>query len=352
MHTRIRRILRPSVRAPLALLALSACAGGSETPVAPPTAISPVAQSYLDQVIALMQRYSINRRTIDWSAFRARVLEEAGTAQSVSETFPAIRQALSLLGDGHSSYIPLRGQVLVAPSRTCSAPTVLKRPALARIGYVRVRKFAGTPAEATTYAQQLQDSIRIADRDDLFGWIVDLRGNSGGNMYPMIAGIGPIVGDGVLGYFLDADSTWSTFSYREGVSAFNDEPLHQVSAVYHLRRPNPRVAVLTDGWVASSGEAVAVAFRGRADTRFFGTPTCGLSTGNASYWLPDTARLVITVSALVDRDRRRYGDVIVPDEQFADPDEAVVRAANWLTYASAATSRDSRPRASVPPPTR
>jgi carboxyl-terminal processing protease len=49
-----------------------------------------------------------------------------------------------------------------------------------------------------------------------------------------------------------------------------------VKAPYKLVVPSPRVAVLTDTGVASSGEAIA--FRGRPNTRSFGTPTCGLST--------------------------------------------------------------------------
>jgi len=32
------------------------------------------------------------------------------------------------------------------------------------------------------------------------GWIIDLRGNSGGNMYPMLAGLSSLLGEGVLGY--------------------------------------------------------------------------------------------------------------------------------------------------------
>lgn len=317
-------------------LALTACAASDPSPVEPgPTAISPVAAAYLEEFVALLQRYSVKRFSIDWKAFRADVLAAAGPAQSTSETVPGIRRALALLGDGHSVYIPTRGTPVGAPTKTCDAP-LATRPATSNVGYVRVRQFAGSPAQATLYAQQLHDSIRVADRDGIAGWIVDLRGNSGGNVYPMIAGIGPIIGDGVLGYFLDADNVFTPFSYSEGVSSYADEQMHQVSAVYHLKRPNPRVAVLTDGWVASSGEAIAVAFRGRPNTRSFGTATCGLSTGNATYFLSDASRVVVTVSTMADRTRRAYGDIIVPDEVIANSGDAIARAISWLTYADQA----------------
>ena len=33
----------------------------------------------------------------------------------------------------------------------------------------------------------------------------DLRGNIGGNMWPMIAGVGPILGDGIIGWIVYYD---------------------------------------------------------------------------------------------------------------------------------------------------
>ena len=314
-------------------LAFVACSSPEPPVTAPlPTTISPVAAAYLEEVTTLLQRHSVNRRTIDWTAFRADIIAAAGPAQSIADTGPGIRRALALLGDGHSIYIPLRGAPISVPTRTCNAPSVRLVGVTSGIGYVRVRQFAGSGAEATLYPQQLQDNNRLADRDGLVGWIVDLRGNSGGNMYPMLAGIGPILGEGVAGYFLDADSLTTSFSYRAGISAYAETPLHQVSSVYQLKTPNPRVAVLTDGWVASSGEAMAVAFRGRPHTRSFGTATCGLSTGNATYFLSDTSRLVITTSTMADRTRRGYGDAITPDEVIANPDDAVTRAFQWLIF--------------------
>jgi carboxyl-terminal processing protease len=319
----------------LAGAALSACAAPESTVAEPvPSTISPAAAAYLEEVATLLQRHSVRRRSIDWTAFRAEMIAAAGPAQSIDATHPGVRRALELLGDGHSVYVPMRGTPISVPTRRCDAPTVGRVLIPPGIGYLRVRSFSGTPAAATLYAQQLQDSIRAADRDGLLGWIVDLRGNSGGNMYPMLAGVGAILGEGVHGYFVDADGVEVPFSYRAGVSFYDNVPLHELSSVYRLRQPPARIAVLTDGWVASSGEAMAVAFRGRAQTRSFGTPTCGLSTGTSTWFLSDTSRLIITSAIMVDRTRRAYGDVIVPDETIADPNEVVTRAIQWLLLSS------------------
>lgn len=71
---------------------------------------------------------------------------------------------------------------------------------------------------------------------------------------------------------------------------------------------SPRVAVLT----AISGEAVAIAFRGRADTRSFGTPTCGLSTSNHTDRLSDGGNLYLTASVMADRSFPMRSSMILP----------------------------------------
>src|SRR5687768_10437707 len=71
------------------------------------------------------------------------------------------------------------------------------------------------------------------------------------------------------------------WEYHGGVSSAGGIPISTVSPAYTLRRSAPRVAVLSDNGIASSGEATLIAFRLRPNTRSFGQATCGLSTSNA-----------------------------------------------------------------------
>ena len=100
--------------------------------------------------------------------------------------------------------------------------------------------------------------------------------------------------------------------------------------MYVLMTRAPRVAVLTDALVASSGEAVAVSFRGRPNTRSFGGATCGLSTANSGFRLSDGATLQLTTALMADRNRAAYGVPIVPDETVSSDGEVVQRAIAWL----------------------
>ncbi len=80
---------------------------------------------------------------------------------------------------------------------------------------------------------------KIAEQDskNLLGWIVDLRWNSGGNMWPMIAGIGPLLGNGTYGYFIDENE--SSWGYQNGASVINGNPVVAISSPYKLLNPTP-----------------------------------------------------------------------------------------------------------------
>ena len=333
--------MNPGRRATILTIALAAsafagCGGGGSNPAAPPPVvpdtISPSAAAYLNALVDIMQANSINRLTINWVDFRARVFASAPRAKTVVDLYPAIRTALEQLADGHSSYRAVTGTNLFAPStRDCRVTTTATVSAPSTVGYIRIEGFTGLDAAADGFAQSLHEVIRAADRPNLEGWIVDLRGNLGGNMWPMLAGVGPILGEGTAGHFIDPVNKATAWGYAGGGATMEGEGvLSRAQQPYTLIRPNPRVAVLTDLRTTSSGEAIVIAFRGRANTRSFGTATCGSSTGNDVHELSDGAQLILTEVFMADRAKTRFGVPVPPDEVITDSQQAVDRAIAWL----------------------
>ncbi len=319
-----------------AMVGMAACGDGGApaAPTQPGGGMSDAARAYLDEVVGRMQASSINRLIIDWNVLRTSVYGAAASARTPADTYFAITVAVRMLGDGHSSFQNPAGFVITERTRACvssGAGAVAVPPA---IGYVRIGAFAGRDAEAAAFASGIQATIMAADREELAGWIVDLRGNRGGNMWPMVAGIGPLLGDGVFGYFIDPTGVENVLEYRDGASWDNGVIQQRVDAPYRVRRRLPRVAVLTDNATASSGEATALAFRGRPDTRSFGMPTCGLSTAVENYPMSDGAMLNLAISVMADRTRTKYGANVSPDEILPDPQQTVDRAVQWLQTGS------------------
>jgi C-terminal processing protease CtpA/Prc len=194
---------------------------------------------------------------------------------------------------------------------------------------VRVDSCPCNGSDATQFAESIQRAIEQADHRGLSGWIVDLRGNFGGNMWPMIAGIGPLLGDGIIGWIVYYNREYER-EYSGGAALSLGEAFARVAVPYEVMQEEPRVAVLTDLGVASAGEAIVVFFKGRPNTRSFGTPTCGHHHLQESFRLSDGATLSLATSQHADRTKKRYGGPIAPDELVADPEETGRKAIAWL----------------------
>lgn len=175
------------------------------------------------------------------------------------------------------------------------------RRLLQNIGYLDLPDLPNSPEHNQQYMAEAQRLLRQIDDKPICGWVIDLRCNVGGNMWPMIVGIGSILGEGE---WLAFTSPWKdvTAFYRDGKAGTDAAGvLAEIEEPYQVKRAWPSVAVLTSQTTASSGEFIALAFRGRPHTRSFGEPTYGLPTSNHSQVLRDGALLALTTSLGVDR---------------------------------------------------
>jgi C-terminal processing protease CtpA/Prc len=172
-----------------------------------------------------------------------------------------------------------------------------------------------------------------------------MRGNLGGNVWPMTVGVGALLGEGWQSYEIDRDGKRSPYVRLEQGAAVivSGEQAGLTIIAPDAWQPLPAlaevpVAMLIDDAVASSGEGMAVAFRGRANTRFFGQRTYGSASSNEGFVLDDRVNIVVTTAMMSDRTGAIYPDGVPPDDEVAfgpgdaaDPDDAVVEAAKaWL----------------------
>jgi carboxyl-terminal processing protease len=243
---------------------------------------------------------------------------------------PAPGTRVGLKRPGESQTVELT----LDPGQFSTAGTPRGRRLAGEIGYLDL---PGTLGPSPQYAPTAQNLIREIDQTPACGWVVDLRRDTGGNMWPMIAGVGPIVGEGELGAFVSATNK-TPWSYRDGRSISGATPVVVVPAPYALKRPAPPVAVLTSRLTASSGELTLLAFLGRPETRTFGEPSAGVPTANSGRQLSDGAVINLTTALGADRTGTTYDAKIPPDEPVAidwralgSPEDPVLRAAlAWL----------------------
>lgn len=420
----MRTSLSPRLTAVSIALAIAMASGRpahAQTPAgAPPRDSAANAAAYLEDALQFVQHNAVDRNTVDWPRVLGEARARARGATSEAATYPAIRQALAALGDGHSRFLApdeagallrqgaargfgfravypegtvvqvypggpadraglhvgdtvkavngksvaadVRGALVDLPGDSIrisvargdggraeelalsAAPVRLNLPPAARrlrgsIGYVLLPEHLG-PGEiqgAGTYADLGQDAIRAADSPPACGWIVDLRRNGGGNLWPMLAAVGPVLGEGTAGAFVGGERR-EAWSYRDGGAVSGGRTLSAAARPYRLSRDSLPVAVFTSRVTASSGEALAVSFRGRPNVRSFGEPTQGIPTANTVHRMPDGAVLVLTTAVDADRAGHEYRGRLVPDVPVAidwrhlgdEGDPAIRAAVAWL----------------------
>jgi carboxyl-terminal processing protease len=290
--------------------------------------MSQVARVYLDAAIAAMRDHSMNRASVDWDEVEDLAFRIASGAQTEAATYRAISESL---GDDHS--------VFLSPTEAGSfsgAPAEFVTPEIGvrtgRLGYVMVGRYLGDIGDqADAYANDVASQISQTN-DDVCGWILDLRTNTGGNMWPMLGGLAPLLDLGPVGGFTYPDGTVELWENDGSALLWDDVVMADNLAQPGSPRRVKPIAVLISAHTASSGEAVAVAFHGQDGVLFFGQPTRGLTTSNEPIELSDGAIIVLTMSNFTDRHANQYGqDISVePDEATPTHEESERSAIDWL----------------------
>lgn len=205
------------------------------------------------------------------------------------------------------------------------------------VGYLEL--FTLTAPDAfQSYAEAIRSFLQ--SQDEMCGIVLDVRRNGGGNMWPMLAGIGPLLGAEQVGKFVrrDGESIWR---YRNNTTYLDDAEVFALPGDDTLapRYGDLPVAVLTGNYTASSGEIVVISLLGRQDIRLFGNRTSGSPSANSSYELADGALLALTTALTADRDGTVYRGGIRPENRlFVDwaayntaEDDILQSARTWLS---------------------
>jgi carboxyl-terminal processing protease len=181
------------------------------------TDMSPAAREYLTKALDFIQTNALTSDRVDWPAVRARAFEQASRAQSSADTYDAIRTAIAALGDRHSSFLTPASDAALEQAATPPPPS--GSIVDGRLAHVIVPAFLNRDrAGVAGYATALQAVLRSLDSPATCGWIVDLRQNFGGNMWPMLAGIGPLLSPGTLGAFAARGGESAAWTYENGAA--------------------------------------------------------------------------------------------------------------------------------------
>ena len=282
--------------------------------------VPPSAERYGKDALATIGKNGIYSGSDEWKSTYEECLKMIENAESYEDTYPAIKKALSVCGGKHSILMTKSESQSTSDSYDEVLPTVSLN---GDIAVIKLPDFLGTAEAGRKYAKVAEDFIH-ENRDKIKGVVLDLRGNTGGDMGPMATAVSSLLPDGELMYY-HYRSYDVPVTLKDGV--INNAGTGGKS-LYPDEKLNVPVAILTDGMTASSGEALTLCFRGLENVKTFGAPTAGYTSVNMLYSLYDGAQLYLTVAF----DKARTGEVFeeTPIEPDVATDSPLEAALEWL----------------------
>jgi carboxyl-terminal processing protease len=283
-----------------------------------------------DSVFVFFRYNSVYRDSVDWELQEVKFKSCLSEAPAMADTMACLVDVLEALNDVHSQ-IFLHGKYyghfpefdqatldklgpIVSKCQQFTNQMAVELDANG-IAYVLVGGNGGISQEQLNeLARELAEKLAALPRK-LKGVVLDLRFNGGGSVYPMLAGLGPLLGDGICMHEVDpAGVVTRDWELRNGnffIGGYQATNIRVRSPKRLLKLP---VAVLIGPATRSSGSMVAIAFKTRKNTLFFGEPTAdGYSTSNGYFLFSPALTMNFATHFVSDRNGNVYHHSVTPD---------------------------------------
>ncbi|MFD2916219.1 S41 family peptidase [Psychroserpens luteus] len=296
-------------------------------------------KAYLKAFTNIVKTHSLYKDSLNWKQIDNDLKYLSKGINSIDAVGSPKNYIINMLkeaGDNHSFIAP---KIAFEKSQNSQTSTSVPYSKLLdnNIGYINVPDFSSrNDSVKVKFATKIQGLIKSLDTEHTInGWVVDLRDNPGGNMHPMLAGLGPLTGEGTSGYFISGkDKSSEAWFYKNGGFGVGHNITTQVENPYVIKQSNPKIAVLISSRTGSSGEMTAVAFIGKDNTTLFGQTSGGYTTTNQDFELPNGDRVYLASGFVADRNNVIYPKSLQPDvtviEDGKDLDKTLEAALKWL----------------------
>lgn len=283
------------------------------------------ASKELTKALDAIHRLHINARDNKrWPEMAERARHDAAGARTTADLAPAITALLGDLNEHHALlFTPEDQNASTSDQSKDNYPQPSVTLTEGGVGYVTLPAFnlsrEADVVPAKSYIRTVRKGLETLDAKPLCGWIVDVRGNSGGTTHVMASAVAGL----------------ARFDIKDWPDQYDDylknTPIYSWLATetqHDLKQGDKPVAVLIDGQTGSAGEDTALRFVGRPPTRSFGSPSAGFTSANERVELADGYVLLIPSIYMHDRNGNPTKDRVMPDEQTDDPMTAAKR---WLS---------------------
>ncbi|GAA5085354.1 S41 family peptidase [Chryseobacterium ginsengisoli] len=269
---------------------------------------------YVTAALNIMKEKSVNKSKVNWTKIYNNTLKEASKAKTIKETYPVLKNALIALEDAHSNFYPedvVRIYTLGYEATGQEFPIIKGELLKNKYAYISLPNIGSfNNDDWNLYINTFYSKVNEFQKHNPKGWIIDLRDNFGGMLYPMYAAVAPFLDNKNVVGTKDAEGKIDYFNYKSGKFYEGSKVTQQ----FQLKEKEPKIAkkpiaVLVNKVTGSSGEFITAAFVGQKNVKIIGVNTQGLTSGNQEYKLSDGSFLVLTIGNIVDRTGREYSKI-------------------------------------------
>jgi len=239
---------------------------------------------FIDKSIELIGANSIHTENLE--NIKLELYNKSQNLNSVDEVAPLYEKVFQQLNDHHGG-LKYKGKTYGWNNPNSATNAYLKNKIKTnkstfskvidkKTGYIRItgnNDFAFKKVDSL--ANDIISHINNINSNKIKGWIIDLRLNTGGNMYPILLGLKEFIGNNVLfGGFRNAQNKpTGNWEIKEGKLLIDGILLDRKTDLDYPVRTDIPIVILTSCYTASAGEMTALSFIGRNNTFIVGEPT-------------------------------------------------------------------------------
>lgn len=289
-------------------------------------------KQFIDRSFALIKSHSINVEDLD--KIKSDLYSKSENLSSVDELAPLYEDVFQKLDDHHGS-LKYKGKTYGWQKPLASNNSYLKEKIKTekfvqskiidkKYGYIRIPgndDFSFKKVDSL--ADDIVSHINAVNSNKIKGWIIDLRLNTGGNMYPILLGLKNFIGnDLVFGGFNDAkNQSTGKWEIQQDKMLIDGVELENKKALENPVKGTIPIIILTSCYTASAGEMTAISFIGRNNTFIVGEPTANYTTAVQGFKINSVAGINLSTDYVIDRNRKVYKNNITPDFEIVGGDD-------------------------------
>lgn len=310
----------------------------------------------VDSLYSFIKFNSIHRYKVDWKNVDSDFNKNINASKTLKDTMKCFVNVLEKLNDVHSqiylnnetySYYAQYDDTLFNWLRPLIEKSnnqinkIYTKQLEEKYAYILVPGMSAyDKVQINKSAQSLSDSIAKYSSNEIKGFIIDLRLNGGGNLYPMLSGLNLLLGDNLIGYETDTNDTIiRKWEMKNGNFILSNFQTTDIKTKPVKRLQTIPVVILLGPVTRSSGSMTGITFKGRPNTYFIGEPTAnGYTTSNGYFQFASNLTLSFATNFVADRNKIIYKESVTPDlevyrgDNFDDleKDEKIIAALKWL----------------------